>query len=132
MDKEILVKKVQAALQELANAHGPIPMVMLKTIDSPATRGRPTLLVSASWLDEKSPMEAINQIFEKLDKHLGHEVFSHIHSIVPIHTSDPFVQNIRRTWGAPKDRLELSNVNVSGTHIEVGTLLGVGSARSSH
>ncbi|MBI2503602.1 MAG: hypothetical protein HYW07_10275 [Candidatus Latescibacteria bacterium] len=124
MAEKILVEKVRKAIKELeAQYKRPASMIML--VSSPSSLdSKFSLLISAPWLDEKSPKQAIEMILVKLKGTLETEEFRRIARITPIKTTDRFVKEARAQQYPPEqDRLDIVNCNVSGMHIDRATLL---------
>ena len=123
MDKKTVVEKIKEAIQEWAQPHGLVSMIMLAYPDIPSLDDKFTLLISAPWLDDQSPRQAIQEIFEKLKSHLEPDEFRRIARITPIRSTDRFVQETNAKYDATQEKLEVSNFSASGMQFDLATIL---------
>ena len=123
MDKKTVVDKINEAIREWAQPHGPVSMVMLAYPDVPSLDDKFTLLISASWLDDQNPRQAIQEIFEKLKKHLKPDEFRRIARVTPIQSTDRFVQETNAKYDITQEKLEVSNFSASGMQFDLATIL---------
>jgi predicted ATP-grasp superfamily ATP-dependent carboligase len=123
MDKKTMVNKIKEAIKEWAHLHGPVSMVMLAYPDASSLDDKFSLLISAPWLDDQNPRQAIQEIFEKLKNHLEPDEFKCIARITPIKTTDRFVQETNAKYDVTQEKLEVSNFSASGMHFDLATIL---------
>jgi hypothetical protein len=99
MDKEILVKNIQALVSDYSQRGQEFILVMLIPTDPNVIDSKYTLLVSAHWLDNKSPKDAVNLI--DLIGEIGSTnspEYRKIARVTVVKTSDPFVKAITSTF----------------------------------
>lgn len=104
MGEKILVKRMREIADEIIEVYGSLKFFSLwKDEDNQLTY---SLMVSAEWLDDKSPLEGISLISEILFKRMDNEELAFISRITPIHTSD-------------KGRVEFFCMHVSNSDVHV-------------
>ena len=125
MDKKTLVEKIRQVVKDFSNGKGDYSLVMLIPSDPTALNSKVSLLVSAPWLDEESPKEAIHAINISLRAVLGvSETVHTISAIVPARTSDPTVRAINSAYRlTDNETVELINVSAAGRQIDRATIL---------
>jgi hypothetical protein len=131
MDKEVLVtsRELTAALKSVVRAYGQrgkaFNLVMLIPSEGGLT-GKFSLLVSAPWLDEASPREAVSGILKELVEAVGSTAapeYQMLARVTVVKSTDPFVHAITGAFRVQDSDITLSNVNISGTVIENAILL---------
>jgi hypothetical protein len=125
MAEETLVEKIRKAIHKLGTQHKKsASLIMLAPADPVSLNSKFSLLISAPWLDEKSPNQAIEMVLVALKEALEPEEFRRIARVTPIHTSDQFVKEASAQKYPPNQyHLDIVNSSVSGTHIDLATLL---------
>lgn len=126
MDKEILVKNIQALVSDYSQHGQDFILVMLIPTDPNVIDSKYTVLVSAYWLDNKSPKDAVNLILKDLIGKIGSTdspQYRKIARVTVVKTSDPFVKGITSTFNVSKSDVTLTNCNINGVLIEHAILL---------
>jgi nitrate reductase beta subunit len=126
VDKEILVKHIQALVSDYSQRSQTFTLVMLIPTDPDVIDSRYTLLVSAYWLDDKSPKDAVNLILTDLINKIGSTnspEYRKIARVTIVKTSDPFVNTITSAFNVSQSDVTLRNLNINGVLIEHAILL---------
>jgi hypothetical protein len=126
VDKEILVNHIQALVSDYSQRDQLFTLVMLIPTDPNIIDSKYTLLVSANWLDNKSPKDAVNLILTDLIKKIGSTnspEFRKIARVTVVKTSDPFVNAITSGFHVSQSDVTLNNCNINGVEIERAILL---------
>lgn len=126
MDKEILVKHIQALVSDYSKCSQTFNLVMLIPTIPDVIDSKYTLLVSAHWLDDKSPKEAVNLILTDLIKKIGSTnspEYLKIARVTVVKTSDPFVNAITSAFNVSHSDVTLRNCNINGVLVEHAILL---------
>lgn len=126
MDKEILVKKIQALVGDYSQRNQTFSLVMLIPTDPDMIDSKYTLLVSAHWLDNESPKDAVNLILRDLINKIGSTnspEYRKIARVTIVKTSDPFVNAVTTAFKVSQSDLTLRNCNIDGVLIEHAILL---------
>ena len=126
MDKEILVKNIQDLVRDYSQNGQDFILIMLIPTDPNVIDSKYTLLVSAHWLDNKSPKDAVNLILTDLIKKIGSTdspEYRKIARLTVVKTSDPFVKGITSAFNVSHGNVTLQNCNLNGVLIEHAILL---------
>jgi hypothetical protein len=126
LDKEILVKYIQELISYYSKHNQTFNLVMLIPTIPDAIDSKYTLLVSASWLDDKSPRDAVHLILTDFIKKNGtadSPEYKKIARVTVVKTSDPFVKAITSAFNVSHSILTLNNCNINGVLIEHAILL---------
>jgi hypothetical protein len=126
VDKKTLVTGLQAVIRKHATEHHAFALVMLIPTEPSAIDTQFTLIVSAPWLDQKSPKEAVNTILSSLIDELGSTdspEFKKIARVTVINSSDPFVRAITSAFNVSNEEWIIQNCDVNGVLIERAILL---------
>ncbi|MEE8304524.1 MAG: hypothetical protein V3S24_19055 [Candidatus Tectomicrobia bacterium] len=126
MDKKTLVAGLQAVIRKHASENRTFVLVMLIPTEPSAIDNKFTLVISAPWLDAKSPKEAVNSILSSLIDQLDSTdspEYQKIARVTVIKSSDPFVRTITSAFTVSNGDLTIQNCNVNGVLIERATLL---------
>jgi hypothetical protein len=126
VDKEILVKNIQALVSDYSQRGQEFILVMLIPTDPNVIESKYTLLVSAYWLDNKSPKDAVNLILTDLIGKIGSTnspEYRKIARVTVVETSDLFVKAITSAFDVSRSDLTLTNCNINGVQIEHAILL---------
>ncbi len=126
MDKEILVKNIQELVSDYSQNRQDFILVMLIPTDPNVIDSKYTLLVSAHWLDNKSPKDAVHLILTDLIKKIGSTdspEYRKIARVTVVKTSDPFVKGITSAFSVSNSDVTLNNCNLNGVLIEHAILL---------
>lgn len=123
MDTENVVKKIRTVIKEFVSKKGGFSLVMLIPTEASVIDSNVTLLVSAPWLDKKSPKQAIDLIVQGLRKHLSKAESPYITRITVVHSSDSSVKGINSAFSVKEGRVDIMNYNLFGTQIERAILL---------
>lgn len=123
MDTTNVVEKIRITLKEFVSKKGEFSLVMLIPTEASVIDSNVTLLVSAPWLDKKSPKQAIDLIVQGLRKHLSMAEFPYITRVTVVHSSDSSVKAINSAFIVKEGRVDIMNYNLFGTQIERATLL---------
>ena len=126
MDKEILVRLIQDLVRDYSQRNQTFNLVMLIPTIPYAIESRYTLLVSALWLDDKSPREAVNLILADLLKKIGSAdspEYRKIARVTVVRTDDPFVNAITSAFNVTQSDVTLSDYNINGVIIEHAIIL---------
>jgi len=126
VDKKTLVTGLQAVIRRHASENRTFVLVMLIPTEPSAIDSKQTLVVSAPWLDTKSPKEAVNSILgsliDQLDSTDSPE-YKKIARVTVINSSDPLVRAITSAFNVSDGHLTIQNCDVNGVLIERATLL---------
>lgn len=126
MDKEILVTNIQALVSDYSQRGQQFTLVMLIPTDPNIIDSKYTLLVSAHWLDNKSPKDAVNLVLTDLIAKIGSTdspEYRRIARVTVVKTSDPFVKAITSAFSVRQSDVTLNNCNINGVLIERAILL---------
>lgn len=126
MDKEILVNALLDLIKRYANRGRTFSLVMMVPTEPNAIESNYSLLISAKWLDNKNPKEAINEIVKSIIKQAGSTnspVYRKLARISLINTSDPFINAITSAFNVTQSVSEILNCNINGVQIERAILL---------
>ncbi len=126
MDKKTLVAGLQAVIRKHASENRTFVLVMLIPTEPSAIDNKFTLVISAPWLDTKSPKEAINSILSSLIDQLDStdsSEYQKIARVTVINSSDTFVSAITSAFHVSNGDWTIQNCNVNGVLIERATLL---------
>lgn len=126
MDKEILVRLIQDLVRDYSQRNQTFNLVMLIPTIPYAIDSRYTLLVSAHWLDDKSPKEAVNLILADLLKKIGaadYPEYRKIARVTVVRTDDPFVNAITSAFNVTQSDITLNDCNINGVIIEHAIIL---------
>lgn len=123
MDKERVVEKLRAVIKEFATEKGEFSLVMLIPTEPDVIDSKVTLLISAPWLDEKSPKQAIELIVESLRRHLKDTEFQYITRVTIVKSSDGFVKAINVAFNVKESLIDIENCNIFGIKIDRAFLL---------
>ena len=126
MDKEILVKYIQALVLDYSKRSQTFALVMLIPTIPDIIDSRYTLLVSARWLDNKSPKDAVNLILTDLIKKIGSTdspEYRKIARVTVIKTIDPFVNAITSAFNVSQSDVTINNCDINGVFIQHAILL---------
>lgn len=122
MAKEILVERIQAMLKDYAKGGREFSLAMLIPVDPNAIESKYTLLVSALWLDDQTPKDAVNQVLTRLIEKIGSPdspEYLRIARLTVVKTTDRLVAAITSAFSVSLGgELTLSNCEVSGILIE--------------
>ena len=99
MGKKTLVKELHTLLQRYIIEGHPLVLVLLIFTDPGKLDSKFTLIVSAPWFDDYSPKDAIGEILNRLIEQ-NPTAYHSLDRITVIHSSDPFVQQLEREFGA--------------------------------
>jgi hypothetical protein len=98
---------------------------MLLPVEADLSSDRFTLIVSAAWLDAKSPREAVSEILERLIEEFGSTSspeYGSIRRITVIKSTDKFVQAITTSYSVEHGSQPISG-RIGEAEIEHGILL---------
>jgi hypothetical protein len=126
VDKEILVGYLKALVRDYAQRGQTFALVMLIPTDPSAIDSKYTLLVSASWLDGKSPKDAVDLILTDLIGKIGSTdspEYRGIARITVVKTGDAFVGAITSAFNVTDSDVAISNCNINGVLVERAILL---------
>lgn len=126
MDKEILVKNIQALVSDYSQRAQEFILVMLIPTEPNVIDSKYTLLVSAHWLDNKSPKDAVNLILTDLIGEIGSTnspEYRKIARVTVVKTSDSFVKAVTSAFNVSHSAVTLTNCNINGVLIEHAILL---------
>lgn len=126
MDKKTLVTGLQAVIRKHASENHTFALVMLIPTEPSAIDNKFTLVISAPWLDNKSPKEAVNSILSSLIDQLGSTdspEYKKIARVTVINSSDPFVRAITSAFNVSNGDWTIQNCDVNGVLIERAILL---------
>jgi len=126
VDKEILVTNIQALVSDYSRHGQKFTLIMLIPTDPDVIDSKYTLLVSAHWLDNKSPKDAVNLILTDLIEKIGSTnspEYRKIARVTVVKTSDPFVTAITSAFNVSQSDVTLNNCNINGVLIERAILL---------
>lgn len=98
-------------------------MVMLIPSEPNVIDSKVTLLMSAPWLDKKSPKQAIDLIVKSLRKCLDSIELPYITRVTIVNSSDNFVRAINATFNVTEGKVDITNCNVFGVQIDKATIL---------
>lgn len=118
-----MVDKLRAVIKEFVTEKGEFSLVMLIPTEPDVINSEVTLLISAPWLDEKSPKEAIELIVKSLRKHLSKTELPYITRVTVVHSSDKSVKTINLAFSVKESLVEITNYNIFGTQIDRAYLL---------
>jgi len=94
MAKDEMVKKLHEIFKGITKKEGEFSLILLKPIESQKWDGMLNLIISAKWLDDKSPRTGIKFIQNNLKTELNENIIQRIVVISIIHTSDQLVKNL--------------------------------------
>jgi len=126
VDKKTLVTGLQAIIRKHTTENHTFALVMLIPTEPSAIDTQFTLIVSAPWLDQKSPKEAVNAILSSLIDELGSTdspEFKKIARVTVINSGDPFVRAITSAFNVSNGERIIQNCDVNGVLIERAILL---------
>ncbi|GAB4289638.1 MAG: hypothetical protein Kow0090_02460 [Myxococcota bacterium] len=129
MDKKELEEKISNVIRELEKRYGPLSLVMFVSAE-PFALDMLTMLVSAPWLDNKTPSEAIAIIRDELWKEK--DLRGVITRVTPIHTSDPLVRAINSRFDVTTNEPQhIIGANIHGVQFDDATIMVSGSHSGS-
>lgn len=126
MDKKTLVAGLQEVIRKHASENHTFALVMLIPTEPSAIKNKFTLVVSAPWLDNKSPKEAVNTMLNSLIDQLGSTdspAYKQIARVTVINSGDPFVRAITTAFNVSNGDWIIQNCDVNGVLIERAILL---------
>src|SRR5687768_735296 len=126
MDQKTLVTALQAVARKYAAEGRGLSLLMLIPTEPSDPSRKTSIVVSAAWLDERSPREAISEIVRALASELGDQngaEFARVARVTVIHSSDPFVREIGSAFQVSGGAVPLHGASFGGNYIESGTLL---------
>lgn len=126
MDKKTLVAGLQAVIRKYAAESHTFALVMLIPTEPSALENKFTLVVSAPWLDNKSPKEAVDTVLSSLIDQLGSTdspEYKKLARVTVINSSDPFVGAITAAFNVSNGGWTIQNCDVNGVLIERAILL---------
>ena len=123
MDKEILVEKTRKALKQYFKNQEDFSLIMLVADEPSEVDCKFSLLVSAPWLDERSPREGIELIIKALRADLSDHEFSYVSSVHPINSADRFVKMINSAYHVRDRMVDITDSSVSGVYIGKGIIV---------
>lgn len=122
-----LVEGLQAVLAGYAEEGRTFSLVMLIPTEPASLETSYTLVVSAPWLDAKSPREAVSTVLKSLLQELGSTQspgYRKLARITAISTTDPFVASVTSAFPILNgDILTIQNQNINGVFVERAILL---------
>ncbi len=122
-----LTRALRALVEEYSEEGRIFTLVMLIPAEPTSPAGNHTLVVSAPWLDEKSPREAISTILESLIEELGSTQspgFRKLARITVIRTTDPFVETVTTLFPVlDGNAVTIQNQEINGVLVERAILL---------
>lgn len=123
MDKEKVVKKLRTLIKEFIAEKGKFSLVMLIPSEPNVIDSKVTLLMSAPWLDNESPKQAIDLIVKSLRKQLDNVELPYITRVTIVNSSDNFVKAINAAFNVTEGKVDINNCNVFGVQIEKAIIL---------
>lgn len=131
MDKKILVDlslvdALKKVVTNYRNVERLFSLVMLIPVDPNAIESKYTLIISAPWLDNMSPKEAVDTILDDLVKEIGSSTsstYQRLARITVIKSNDRFVQAINSAFSVSNSIGEIHNVTINGVTIERAIIL---------
>lgn len=123
---ETLIEGLQGVVRGYAAQQCPFTLVMLIPTEPSATDTKYTLVISASWLDNMSPRQAVNEILDSLIRQIGSSEspeFEKVARVTVIKTKDPFVRTITSVFEVSNDRVMVENCEFNGVLIERAIVL---------
>lgn len=132
MAKEVLVgtgsliEGLQAVVREYAADGRVFSLVMLIPAEPTSLATKYSLIVSAVWLDDMSPREAVSAILKSLITHLGSTdspEYQNLARVTVVKSNDPFVAAITSAFKVADSDITIENCNISGVQIDRAVLL---------
>ena len=123
---ETLIEGLQGVVREYVEQQRPFTLVMLIPTEPSATDTKYTLVISASWLDNMSPRQAVNEILESLIRQIGSSEspeFEKVARVTVIKTKDPFVRTITSVFEVTDARVMIENCEFHGVLVERAIVL---------
>ncbi len=138
---ETLIEGLQSVVRRYAEQQRPFTLVMLIPTEPSATDTKYTLVISASWLDNMSPRQAVNEVLDSLISQIGSSEsseFEKVARVTVIKTKDPFVRTITSMFEVTNGRVMIENCEFNGVLVERAIVLEShrisepGTARQAH
>lgn len=123
---ETLIEELHGVARGYAEQQRPCTLVMLIPTEPSATDTKYTLVISASWLDNRSPRRAVNEILASLLRRLGSSEspeFEKVARVTVIKTKDPFVRKITSMFEMTNGRMMIENCEFNGVLVERAIVL---------
>lgn len=118
-----VVDKIREAINDITGKEGEFRLVIVIPNEPNTIGSKATLMLSAPWLDEKSPKQAIRLISDRLKESLTEQQFSYIERITVINSSDEFVRTLNQAFHVENSVAILENTQVHGVYIEQAFLI---------
>lgn len=126
MDKEALVTSLRQWAIDHEKMERPFSLLMLVPMDPAILADKYSLVVSAPWLDEKSPREATTELLKELIERFGSTASSEYASLTRVSipkSTDPFVEGLIRRFQVGDQPLDVVDVRVGDSHLDRAILI---------
>jgi len=118
-----VVEEIGKAMDRIAEEKGALSLAMLIPNEPETIGGKASLVISAPWLDSKSPKEALEVIKNFLQGALSGNSLSYISRIKVINTTDTFVKAINKAFEVQDSIVDIQDTQISGAYIKKAFLL---------
>jgi hypothetical protein len=121
-----LVEGLQTVVREYAADGRFFALVMLIPAEPTSLSTKYSLIVSAVWLDDKSPREAVSGILKNLIAQLGSTEspeYQKLARVTVVNSGDPFVTAITSAFKVTNSDFTIENCNINGVQIDRAVLL---------
>jgi len=123
-----LVECLQGIIREHADDNLKFKLLMLIPTEPTLLDSDYTIIISAPWLDKRSPKEAIGLVIQAIIRQCGGTTdslaYRKTNRITPIRSDDPFVNQIASGFSVSIDNpMTIQNYTISGFLVERAILL---------
>ncbi len=124
MVEETLVEKIHESIRALEQEGRKISLAMLVPSDPGEIEKKYSLFLSAPWLDEKSPREAIAEVTAQLREDLEDQERLAIRRITVVRSTDDLVKRINKAMKVTdRGTAFIRNCNIYGVLVDEAIVL---------